>query len=462
MNLWHICRTIIEETKMKKGRKALGLFLTVTGIMICAGLFFVGRQANLNRKGTANANKVVAASNSVTVGQVSNLKTKTASKSIVILSWDELSSADGYKVYRNENKKSFVLVSKTTETSRRLKIKPDVEYQYKVVPYAETEEGIIEGKAAVCKYSCKRITLSAAGDCTLGVDSRYNSRFNEMYQRQTPEYFLKKVKRVFEKDDVTIVNFEGTLTNSNSRADKTFTFKGKKKYTKILTSSSVEVVNMANNHTLDFGTRGLRDTKKALKDAKIKYCMDTTVAYKKIDGVKMAFLGFNRLNSVSKETIKKTIKEARDNGAKIIVVSFHWGIERVYYPTADQKEFAHYAISQGANLVLGHHPHVLQGVERYKKSYIVYSLGNFCFGGNSNPSDKDTMIFGQEFYVDSNGKFIANANGRIIPCSLSSHSNTNDFQPKILKGTKKQSLIKKMRRLSKNMGLKIRSDGTLK
>jgi poly-gamma-glutamate synthesis protein (capsule biosynthesis protein) len=115
------------------------------------------------------------------------------------------------------------------------------------------------------------ITISAAGDCTLGVDSRYNEAFNSYYDEHNASYFLKKVKPVFSKDDITIVNFEGTLTDSNDRQDKTFTFKGPAKYAKILKKGSVEVVTLANNHSYDFGEQGFSDTKKTLKkNAKIK------------------------------------------------------------------------------------------------------------------------------------------------------------------------------------------------
>ena len=100
------------------------------------------------------------------------------------------------------------------------------------------------------------ITISAAGDCTLGIDSRYNSAFNDYYDANNAAYFFKKVKPVFEKDDITIVNFEGTLTESTDRQDKTFTFKGPAKYAKILKKGSVEVVTLANNHSYDVGYQG--------------------------------------------------------------------------------------------------------------------------------------------------------------------------------------------------------------
>lgn len=393
--------------------------------------------------------------------KVSGLTTKTLKTNCVRLSWKK-EAADGYRVYRREGKKAYRLVAKTKKNAINLKVTPNVTYRYKVVAFNEEDGQTAKAKASITRYSLNRISLSAAGDCTLGVDSRYNNRFNEVYNAQTPEYFLKKVKPYFEKDDVTIVNFEGTLTEANTRAEKTFTFKGKKEYTRILTSSSVEVVNMANNHTMDFLQQGFTDTKKALKDARIKYCILDTIAYKKIRGTRIAFLGFNGLNGVSNEVVGRTIDKAKKNGAKVIVVSFHWGVEHQYQPVASQTNYAHYAIDHGANLVIGHHPHVLQGIERYKQSYILYSLGNFCFGGNSNPSDKDTMVYTQNFYVDSHGEFIKNADAAAKVCSLSGHRNTNDFQPTPSTGSEKTRIINKLKNMSRNMHVTIGDNGEVK
>ena len=305
------------------------------------------------------------------------------------------------------------------------------------------------------------ITISAAGDCTLGVDSRYNSSFNYYYSQKGASYFLKDVKSIFSKDDITIVNLEGTLTTSTNRANKTFTFKGPAKYASILKKGSVEVVNLANNHTMDFGSSGYSDTKNTLKEYKIEYCNGNTIAYKTINGVKVAFLGFNALNGVTTQQVKDTIQTAKKKKATIIITSFHWGIERDYYPNSTQKNLAHCAISNGASLVIGHHPHVLQGIEKYKGRYILYSLGNFCFGGNTNPSDKDSMIFQQTFYV-KNGKLLKKNDVKVIPCSISSVSSHNNFQPKVLTGNSKKRVIQKINRLSKGMNASFKANGKTK
>lgn len=311
------------------------------------------------------------------------------------------------------------------------------------------------------KKETVKIKISAAGDCTLGVDSRYNSVFNEYYRVHGPAYFLQKAKKVFSKDDITIVNLEGTFTDAGNRADKTFTFKGPASYVEILKKGSVEVVNTANNHTFDYGRQGYSDTVKTLKKKKVKSCRNNVIAYQTVKGVKTAFLGFNQLDGVAEKTVRKTIQKAKKQNAQIIIVSFHWGIEGSYYPNSTQKSLARTAIKSGASLVLGHHPHILQGIERYQGRYIVYSLGNFCFGGNTNPGDKDTMIFQQTFSV-KNGTVEKNRNIKVIPCSISSKSYTNDFQPRILSGSEKARVIKKMNGLSRGRGVQLRASGKVK
>lgn len=322
---------------------------------------------------------------------------------------------------------------------------------------AKTSKTAKAGKAS----KVTEITISAAGDCTLGVDYHYNNAFNDCYKAKGSAYFLKNVKKIFSKDDITITNLEGPLTTSRNRVPSTFTFKGSPRYTSILTKGSVEVVNLANNHTRDYGTSGLSDTKKALKKSKISYCHTSTIAYKKVKGVKVAFLGFNQLSGVSKKQVKDGIGKAKKAKAKIIVVSFHWGVERTYEPNSLQKSLGRYAIRCGASLVLGHHPHVLQGIEKYKGRYIVYSLGNFCYGGHTCPADKDTMIFQQTFTI-KNGKLKKDDDAKVIPCSISSVKSYNNFQPTPLSGSRKRTLIKKINRISKGKHVTVKSNGSIR
>ena len=300
-----------------------------------------------------------------------------------------------------------------------------------------------------------QIVVSTAGDCTLGTDVHFNqntsfvAKYNE---KKDPSYFLAGVQSVFAKDDLTIVNLEGTFTTSNNRQDKTYAFKGDPSYTAVLTQGSVEAVNLANNHSRDYGMESLEDTKKYLDKAGVTHFgyEETAVIEKK--GVKIGLVGIYELpDGLGRlQQVKDNIKKVKDEGAVLVIVSFHWGTERVNYPDSIQKQLAHTAIDSGADLVVGHHPHVLQGIETYKGKKIVYSLGNFCFGGNSNPSDKDTMIFQQTFTIRDN-QVLKDKNYKIIPCSLSSVSYRNDYQPTILKGSEAKRVREKIKKFSKDL-----------
>lgn len=281
------------------------------------------------------------------------------------------------------------------------------------------------------------ITISAAGDCTLGTDEYFDpsTSLNAYYDSNGPAYFFQNVKSIFEADDLTIVNMEGTLTEEKTRQDKTYAFKGPAEYTQILTDGDVEAANLANNHSHDYGDKSYTDTIAALDAAGITNFGYDRTAVMDVNGVKVGLVGTYELaeGMGCEDEMISNIKAVEDQGAQIVIVSFHWGIERENYPTENQVNLAHSAIDNGADLVLGHHPHVLEGIEVYNGKNIVYSLGNFCFGGNSNPSDKDTMIFQQTFTVQ-NGELVEDNVTNIIPCSISSDSSYNNYQPTPLEG----------------------------
>ena len=281
------------------------------------------------------------------------------------------------------------------------------------------------------------ITISAAGDCTLGTDEYFDpsTSLNAYYDSNGPAYFFQNVKSIFEADDLTIVNMEGTLTEETTRQDKTYAFKGPAEYTQILTDGDVEAANLANNHSHDYGDKSYTDTIAALDAAGITNFGYDRTAVMDVNGVKVGLVGTYELaeGMGCEDEMISNIKAVEDQGAQIVIVSFHWGIERENYPTENQVNLAHSAIDNGADLVLGHHPHVLEGIEVYNGKNIVYSLGNFCFGGNSNPSDKDTMIFQQTFTVQD-GELVEDNVTNIIPCSISSDSSYNNYQPTPLEG----------------------------
>lgn len=293
------------------------------------------------------------------------------------------------------------------------------------------------------------LTLSVVGDCTLGTDETfdYDTSLNAYYENYGADYFLQNVRSIFSADDLTIANFEGTLTDSDEREDKTFAFKAPASYASILTGGSVEAVNTANNHSHDYGEQSFDDTLAALDDAGIVHFGYDETAVMDVKGIKVGLVGIYELydHLEREQQLKDNIAKVKADGAQLIVVIFHWGNETETVPDSNQTTLGRIAIDEGADLVCGHHPHVLQGIETYKGRNIVYSLGNFCFGGNSSPSDMDTMIYQQTFTIDANGVKKDNVTN-IIPCSISSaaYDGYNNYQPTPAEGDETTRILGKI------------------
>ena len=293
------------------------------------------------------------------------------------------------------------------------------------------------------------LTLSVVGDCTLGTDETfdYDTSLNAYYENYGADYFLQNVKDIFSTDDLTIANFEGTLTDSDEREDKTFAFKAPASYASILTGGSVEAVNTANNHSHDYGDQSFDDTLAALDDAGIVHFGYDETAVMDVKGIKVGLVGIYELydHLEREQQLKDNIAKVKADGAQLIVAIFHWGNETETVPDSNQTTLGRIAIDEGADLVCGHHPHVLQGIETYKDRNIVYSLGNFCFGGNSSPSDMDTMIYQQTFTIDADGVKKDNVTN-IIPCSISSaaYDGYNNYQPTPAEGDEATRILGKI------------------
>ncbi len=308
------------------------------------------------------------------------------------------------------------------------------------------------------------ITISVAGDCSLGnhIEQDYSNSFNQAYDTEGgAEYFLRNVKDIFAADDMTIVNLEGVLTTSDAAAaGRTYNIKGDPSYAKILTEGSVEAVSMANNHRLDFGADGTKDTEAALNAENILYAYDKNVAIYETQDILIGYVSVNEVGwgQGVEELITEGIDKLKAAGVDLIFVACHWGIEKDNYPEAYQLRLGKKCIDMGADLVIGHHPHVIQGIEEYKGKLIIHSLGNFCFGANRSPKDMDTMIFQQTFtFVD--GELQGDMDAKVIPCSISSVSNRNNFQPKPLEGDEATRVINRLNTYSTDMGVTITEEG---
>lgn len=313
------------------------------------------------------------------------------------------------------------------------------------------------------------ITISAAGDCSLGNyhGQDYTYSFIQTYENeQNPGYFFENVRDLFEDDDMTIVNLEGVLTNSSQlMPGRTYNISGPPEYAKILTEGSVEAVSMANNHRLDYGEGGTADTVEALNGEQIVYAYDNNVGMYEITekDIKVGFVSVNAINngaSVEKQ-IQEGLERLREDGADLLLVCCHWGIEKDYFPNETQRLLGKKCIDWGADLVIGHHPHVLQGIEEYQGKFILYSLGNFSFGANRNPTDKDTMIYQQTFhFVD--GQKQEDGTARVIPCKVSSIGERNNYQPTPVLENDWSRIIGRLNQFSAPYGVTLDEEGYCK
>lgn len=291
-----------------------------------------------------------------------------------------------------------------------------------------------------------RVLITAAGDCTLGgeVKTGIDKRFIRCADENGLDYFFANVRDIFSDDDLTIVNLEGPLTTATKRASKKYVMRGDPSYAGILSGSSVEIANLANNHTLDFGEQGYQDTLAALDASGVAAAGADSLYIVEKEGCRIGFIGYEKWNYSATDAING-VTAARAQ-CDLLIVSVHWGEEYDYTAETSQQKLGRALIDAGADLVIGHHPHVIQGVEQYQGKYIIYSLGNFCFGGNVNPSDQDCYIFQQEFLFDDSGAIGGGIH--IIPCAISSSKSTNNYQPTPLDGEAAEKLMNRVLDLS--------------
>lgn len=309
-----------------------------------------------------------------------------------------------------------------------------------------------------------QITVSFTGDVTMGNyrEQGYEVSFRQTYDQGVGDsYFFENVYDIFSQDDMTLVNLEGPLTMSEDfREGQIYSISGDPEYVNILTAGSVEAAGMGNNHRLDYKEQGSADTVAALEEAGIVYAYDGNYGMYETKGIRIGFVSVNEVGQGAgvEKYLQEGIARLREDGADLVFACCHWGSEREYYPEDYQKSLGRKCIDWGYDLVIGHHPHVLQGVEIYQGKYIVYSLGNFCFGANRNPPDKDCMIFQQTFtFMD--GEKQEDAQVRVIPCSISSVSGRNDYKPTPAQNEEAQRIIDRINEYSQEMGVEFDSEG---
>jgi len=248
------------------------------------------------------------------------------------------------------------------------------------------------------------ITLISTGDIGLVRDINY-----EIQKRHDPNYPFLKIGDYLKNADLTITNLEGPLINNCPIILTGFKFCGEDTNVKGLVYAGIDAASLANNHSTNFGLDGLSQTSTILKSAGITpFGQNNNIEYLNIKGKKVALLGFvelgnnwTGLNNATPENVAELVSEAKTK-ADIVITAFHWGVEYTRKPTQNQLNLAHIAIDNGADIVLGNHPHWIQENEIYKDKFITYAQGNTIFDQDWSQETKEGIIYKFEY---KNGKF---------------------------------------------------------
>lgn len=285
-------------------------------------------------------------------------------------------------------------------------------------------------------------TISFAGDCTIATLHEWqnvSTAANMLHViGDDMGYPLEKVKEIFESDDLTVVNLEGCFTEATEPKNKSYRFRADPAYAAVLTAGGVEAVSLANNHSGDYGDVGYADTKAALEAEGIGWTDELTPCIVTMEGgLKLGFLSFSTVEidlaagdvAGYMQRMEPVYTACREAGCDVVIALLHWGWEYCYEPEGWMVELAHRLAELGCDMVVGGHAHVLQPVEVYEGVPICYSLGNFCFGGNSNPDDKDSVIVQQTIWRTAEGVSLGPTH--FLPCAISGKDSYNDFCPRL-------------------------------
>ncbi len=277
-----------------------------------------------------------------------------------------------------------------------------------------------------------QIIVTAGGDMTIGGDvrKRGDSLFDKELKKQGGDmgFITRNVYDILSQDDMTLVNFEGTLTTAPVyKTNNQFVFSAPVNYVDFLRNGSIEAVALENNHVMDHGAAGLADTKAALEGAGIVWSDSASVGVFRVYDVTIAMLTYQQYRDRVETLLTQVPLDVAAAKARydIVIVSYHWGEELDYWPNSNQIKLGRLTIDSGADLVVGHHSHRINPIEKYNGRIIAYSLGNFSFAGNSKPSDMSTFLLQVKFKVV--GDTVTTDSFRIIPARISSKSDYNDF-----------------------------------
>ena len=292
------------------------------------------------------------------------------------------------------------------------------------------------------------VRITFLGDCTLGgrEKSRNASRgFARTVERNGYGWPFRNLSVLTAGDDLTVANLEGVLSDRDiPKVKKTYNFKGLTAYAEILEKGSVECVTLANNHSHDYDAAGYEDTKKALKAAGVTFFdTDRSAVWRNDEGLMIGFLGVSgSLSGNRAREFAGLAEKLRAVGCAAVITVMHAGTEYESVPDSYQKQIVDRALSCRTDLIVGHHPHVVQGYEIRDGIPVVYSLGNCVFGGNTNPRDHDALA------VQAELSFLEGELDGIVlhfyPIAVSGEAGYNDYSPVLLSGAEAERVLKKM------------------
>lgn len=292
------------------------------------------------------------------------------------------------------------------------------------------------------------VLLSFVGDCSIGDASQfvtYAESYHSTVDEKGYDWIFSLVKEYLAADDLTIANLEAVLTTKLAHTDKMYNLKAAPDHVNILTAGSIEVVNTVNNHCMDFYRSGYVDMLEHLDNAGVDHFGSVytsqpdgfdELAVQEIDGIRIGFMGFSYPQESDKKKIANRVRILKEEqGCDMVVVSLHWGRETQDKPESGQVEFAKAVIDAGADVIYGHHPHVIQPINFYKGKPILYSTGNFTFGTMSQV-DPATGIFQLAYEKVGGEVFLKRL--QVIPCQT---QNDPDYRPRVLTDPAERSAV---------------------